>query len=46
VVHRELVLKNQGRVRDVRVGPDGYLYLILNRGKRSGDSELCRLIPE
>ncbi|MEM6884294.1 MAG: PQQ-dependent sugar dehydrogenase [Verrucomicrobiota bacterium] len=46
VTHRELVLKNQGRVRDVRVGPDGFLYLILNRGKREGGSELCRLIPE
>ncbi len=46
VVHRELVLKNQGRVRDVRVGPDGYLYLILNKGKRAGESELCRLIPQ
>jgi len=46
VVHRELVLKNQGRIRDVRVGPDGYLYLILNRSKRDGDSHLCRLVPQ
>ncbi|MEM1157062.1 MAG: PQQ-dependent sugar dehydrogenase [Verrucomicrobiota bacterium] len=46
VVDRELVLKNQGRVRDVRASPDGYLYLILTRSKRAGGSDLCRLIPE
>lgn len=46
VTHRELILKNQGRIRDVRVGPDGFLYLILNKGRRSGESHLCRLLPE
>ena len=27
VVEREKVLENIGRVRDVREGPDGYLYI-------------------
>lgn len=29
VVADEIVLKNQGRIRDVHSGPDGYLYLLL-----------------
>jgi len=27
VVHEEILFKNIGRVRDVRMGPDGYLYM-------------------
>ena len=30
VVGQEVVLKNIGRIRDVRSGPDGYLYVVLN----------------
>jgi len=38
---REVILQGQGRVRDVRCGPDGLLYLILEgRGSR-----LVRLTP-
>ncbi|MBL4574611.1 MAG: PQQ-dependent sugar dehydrogenase [Opitutaceae bacterium] len=38
----EIVMKNQGRIRDVATGPDGYLYVILNGGPFSG---IVRLEP-
>jgi glucose/arabinose dehydrogenase len=31
VVHKETILKNAGRVRDVACGPDGAIYVVLNR---------------
>ena len=43
VVRDEMVLKDLGRVREVVNGPDGYLYIILNKG--SG-STIVRLMPE
>jgi glucose/arabinose dehydrogenase len=46
VVEKELILKDRGRVRDVGCGPDGTLYLILNKGKRSGPGGLYKLVPE
>lgn len=30
VIHTETILKNAGRVRDVAVGPDGSIYVVLN----------------
>ena len=30
VMHDEVILKNQGRVRDVQTGPDGAIYVVLN----------------
>lgn len=30
VMHEEVILKNQGRVRDVQTGPDGAIYVVLN----------------
>jgi len=30
VVHQEVIVKNQGRVRDVSTGPDGAIYVVLN----------------
>ncbi len=42
VVRDELIMKNQGRVRDVASGPDGYLYLLLNTRPAGG---VYRLIP-
>lgn len=30
VMHQEVVFKNQGRVRDVSVGPEGAVYVVLN----------------
>lgn len=40
VVSQEIILKNIGRVRDVAMGPDGLLYVILNAPDR-----LVRLVP-
>jgi glucose/arabinose dehydrogenase len=31
VIHQETILKNAGRVRDVACGPDGLVYVVLNR---------------
>jgi aldose sugar dehydrogenase len=49
VAHQEVVLNQFGRVRDVAVGPDGYLYLALQTaGERLSDStpgSVVRLIP-
>ncbi|AKC82195.1 hypothetical protein IMCC26134_04285 [Verrucomicrobia bacterium IMCC26134] len=40
VAEQEIILKDIGRIRDVRCGPDGYLYLITNAPDR-----IVRLIP-
>jgi glucose/arabinose dehydrogenase len=49
VTHQEVVLTQFGRVRDVAVGPDGYLYLALQSpGQQLSDStpgSVVRLIP-
>jgi glucose/arabinose dehydrogenase len=43
VVHEERMLKGAlGRIRDVRVGPDGYIYLLNDEGR----GMLARLEPE
>ncbi|WP_297096981.1 PQQ-dependent sugar dehydrogenase [uncultured Draconibacterium sp.] len=31
VVHQEVIVKNQGRVRDVSTGPKGAIYVVLNK---------------
>ena len=31
VVHQEVIVKNQGRVRDVSTGPEGAIYVVLNK---------------
>ena len=50
VTHQEAVFNQFGRVRDVVVGPDGYLYVLLQRpGKVVSDSTpgtVARLLPE
>lgn len=38
---QEVILKNQGRVRDVRTGPEGFIYVVLN-----GPDRLVRLVPQ
>ena len=43
IVGQEIVMKNQGRVRDLANGPDGYLYVSLTSGDRKGS--IYRLIP-
>lgn len=41
VVEQEVILKNIGRVRDVAVGADGLIYVLLNQPDR-----IVRLLPE
>lgn len=31
VMHQEVIVKNQGRVRDVSTGPDGAIYVVFNK---------------
>jgi len=49
VVHQEMVISQLGRVRDVAVGPDGYLYVLLQRPgqvlSQSTAGLLARLVP-
>lgn len=40
VAHQEVLFAEMGRVRDVTVGPDGYLYVALNNPGR-----IARLVP-
>jgi glucose/arabinose dehydrogenase len=40
VVHQEVLFKHLGRVRDVTVGPDGLLYVVMNNPGR-----IARLVP-
>jgi glucose/arabinose dehydrogenase len=40
VAEREEILKNRGRVRDVRTGPDGSIYVALN-----GPDKIVRIVP-
>ncbi len=44
VMADEIVMKNQGRVRDVASGPDGYLYVLLTSGT-PGKGSIYRLVP-
>ena len=44
VTKDEIVLKGKGRVRDVAVGPDGNIYLLLGSGS-SGNGRLVRMAP-
>jgi aldose sugar dehydrogenase len=40
VVSQEIIFKNIGRIRDVKTGPDGYLYVVLN-----DPDKVIRLVP-
>ena len=40
VVEREELLHGEGRVRDVKVGPEGAVYVVLN-----GPDKVVRLVP-
>ncbi len=44
VVSEETLVQGIGRVRDVRQGPDGYIYLAIDR-RRGGTSPILRLEP-
>jgi glucose/arabinose dehydrogenase len=41
VIHDEIILKGQGRVRDVANGPDGFIYVVIT----GNDSRIARLVP-
>jgi glucose/arabinose dehydrogenase len=43
VVHTETLLKGLARIRDVEVGPDGVIYLLL---EHASGSQIVRLVPE
>lgn len=43
VTHQEIVLKHLGRVRDIQTGPDGFIYLALERPGALGG--IVRLVP-
>lgn len=43
VVYEDILLRNRGRVRDVRVGPDGYVYVALDH--REETTPVLRLEP-
>ncbi len=45
VSQREIILKNFGRVRDVRTGPDGFLYIALNTRPKETNGRIIRLRP-
>lgn len=44
VVEQEVIFKNQGRVREVANGPDGYLYVVLEERTPKG-SAIYRVVP-
>jgi glucose/arabinose dehydrogenase len=44
VVEHEVLLKNEGRVRDIIVGLEGEIYVVVNTGRRSG-SAIRKLVP-
>jgi len=40
VVETETLLLNKGRVRDIQMGPDGFIYVALNQ-----PDKIVRLVP-
>lgn len=47
VAEERLLVERGARIRDVRQGPDGALYLLTSvRGSASGSAELLRVVPE
>ena len=44
LIEVETVWKDRGRVRDVAMGPDGYVYIVLNRVDRVPD-KIVRIVP-
>ena len=46
-VAEEVLLKNAlGRLRDVRQGPDGYIYVAIDGGVEGNPTRVVRLVPE
>ena len=47
VAEERLLVERGSRIRDVRQGPDGALYLLTSvRGPASGSAELLKVVPE
>jgi len=44
-VHDERLLENIGRIRDVKYGPDQFLYLVIEDKQIKNNSRIVRLIP-
>ncbi|MCG8441390.1 MAG: PQQ-dependent sugar dehydrogenase [Caulobacterales bacterium] len=44
VIADEIILKGQGRVRDIKSGPDGSLYVVVNRSRDQGDSAIFKFV--
>ena len=40
VTGRETLVPGMGRIRDVRQGPDGFIYLVDRRSRRKADADL------
>ncbi|MEX0322639.1 MAG: PQQ-dependent sugar dehydrogenase [Puniceicoccaceae bacterium] len=45
IVEHEVVLRGQGRARDISTGPDGNIYVILNIDRSGGPSGVYRIVP-
>jgi len=50
VTHQEVLFKGVGRIRDLVVGPDGYVYVALNMPgapgqPKTGNDRIARLVP-
>ena len=47
VLHQELILKDIGRLRDIKVGPDGFIYLLVEIRSTTNPqaSYIVRLVP-
>jgi len=45
VTHREVIFKNHGRVRDICMGPDGLVYILLNSRPKETEGRIVRLRP-
>ena len=42
VVHRETLLSGMGRIRDVEIGPDGMVYLLI---EHDSGGRILKLVP-
>ena len=43
LIHRETLIKDLARIRDVEIGNDGLVYLLL---ESEGGSSIVKLVPE
>lgn len=45
ITRKEVLLKNQGRIRDIVVGPDNFIYLVLNTKSSPRVGTIVSLVP-